>query len=351
MSTDQPYLSIITASRNDDFAGGIIPRLEYTINILLEQLDRYKVESEIILVDYNYVLNRPKLKEAIHLHQETEYCTVRMIEVAPSYHQRYRYWEKLPVYMAVAVNVGYRRARGAFCVQRASDVIWSEDLLQTISQKKLREDRIYRCSRVDVSKEILQTKPQTILDIMDFCENNVLQIFSQSNSYGEGFPELHTNACGDFELMSRALFGIIHGFYEEQDRIGSFYADGVLLFCAYAAGAMEEFLPDSHCVYKIVHGYTTGSRHKTVLRPFEKIVNRSPIPGRFKNKLIRAYRQLFGDPPNSVNGIVFEPRSEYQKLVGRILSGRTSYVMTGDDWGLGSEALPEFHIRKAKWEQ
>jgi hypothetical protein len=346
----KPYLSIITPSRNDDYAGGIIPRLDYTTNILLEQLDSHKLDSEIILVDYNYDPNRPRLKEAIHLHQQTDYCTVKSIEVSPYYHKKYRYWEKLPVYVSVAVNIGHRRARGVFCVQKASDTIWSQDLVKTISQKQLREDRLYRCSRVDVDSDILKTKPKTISDIMGFCENNGLQIYDKSSDYGVGFPKLHTDACGDFELMSREVFHLIHGFYEEEDRIGSFYCDGVLLFCAYAAGAVEEFLAGSHCVYKITHGNMTDSRHKTVLRGFERLVSRLPIPGGFRNKLLNGYRGFFGDPPNSVRGIIFEPRSEYRKLVKRILDGKVSYVMSGDNWGLGSEDLPEFYIRKAKWE-
>ena len=39
----RPYLSVVIASRNDDYAGGMLGRLQVSLNAFIEQIDRKSV--------------------------------------------------------------------------------------------------------------------------------------------------------------------------------------------------------------------------------------------------------------------------------------------------------------------
>ena len=58
-SEGSPYLSVISCSRNDDHGGSMHKRMQTSLNALIEQLERFRIESEIILVDYNPPQGKP----------------------------------------------------------------------------------------------------------------------------------------------------------------------------------------------------------------------------------------------------------------------------------------------------
>jgi hypothetical protein len=67
------------------------------------------------------------------------------------------------------------------------------------------------------------------------------------------FPAfLHTNACGDFTLLSRERWFDLRG-YPEFD-VYSMNLDSVLCYTAHYAGAKEEVLTDPMRIYHIEHG-------------------------------------------------------------------------------------------------
>ena len=80
---DRPYLSMVTPSRNDDYGGGMLRRLQFTVDLLLQQLETRGIRSELIIVDWNHPADRPRLKDALVLPNKTRYCTIRALEVAP----------------------------------------------------------------------------------------------------------------------------------------------------------------------------------------------------------------------------------------------------------------------------
>ena len=63
--SETPYLSIVIASRNDEHGGNALPRMQVALNGLLDQLERYRIESELILVDWNPPTDKPWLKDII----------------------------------------------------------------------------------------------------------------------------------------------------------------------------------------------------------------------------------------------------------------------------------------------
>jgi hypothetical protein len=70
-------------------------------------------------------------------------------------------------------------------------------------------------------------------------------------------PErLHTNACGDFTLMTREDWFDLRGYAELE--VFSFHLDSVLCFAAHHAGIREEVLQEPMRIYHIEHGVGSG---------------------------------------------------------------------------------------------
>ena len=77
---ENPYLSIVICSRNDNHGGNMLRRMQVSISGLLEQLEKHRIESELILVDWNPPADKPLLKE-------THSMAIRFKIL---YHTRYR---------------------------------------------------------------------------------------------------------------------------------------------------------------------------------------------------------------------------------------------------------------------
>ena len=110
-SSQAPYLSVVVCSRNDDHGGSMLRRMQVSLTGLLEQLEKYRIESEFILVDWNSPPDKPPVKDVVAWPRGLRYCTVRVIEAPPSIHRRYRHHENIPMHATVAVNSGIRGAR------------------------------------------------------------------------------------------------------------------------------------------------------------------------------------------------------------------------------------------------
>ena len=99
----EPYLSIVITSRNDDHGGNMLRRMQVSLGGLLEQLEKYRIESELILVDWNPPADKPLLKDVVKWPDKLRYCTIRVIVVPSSIHQRYEYSDIIPMNMVVAI--------------------------------------------------------------------------------------------------------------------------------------------------------------------------------------------------------------------------------------------------------
>ena len=341
----KPYLSIVLASRNDDYAGGIHPRVQLCVSSLLEQAERHGLALELILVDWNPPLGRHPLKEALSWPDHSDFCTVRAIEVPPSIHQRFIFSDKVPLLAHRARNVGIRRARGKFIFPTGTDILFSDALIEFLASEQLKADRMYRVERYDVPEDVMQLP--SLKARLDYCEQNVLHIHTQTKRFWiDGLRALHTGAAGDFTLLSRELWFKLQGIPEENDFHG-FKFDGVLCYMAHAAGAKEEILTTPLRIYHIEHEETTWKVKKSWL---ERMCLRY-TPRRFAPKLASLARRIA--PPKSRFDILRVPRisgQEYNSLVRDILEGRRHFVYNDDTWGLAQDKLPESVVVSAKWD-
>ena len=349
-----PYLSMVISSRNDDYAGGMLGRLQFSINVLIRQMERHQIDSELILIDYNPPLNRKPLKDSLLLPTKSAHLSVRIIEVPPELHAKYCFSRNTPINAAVASNVGLSRARGQFSVVRVSDIIWSEELISYIKKKDLDGKTKYRCTRRDITKEVLNHPDWTLKQTMEFCSTHFTSELKKMKYYIRGLPTLLLNSDGDFQLMSTENFRRLRG-YQESRTGHSSNVDGLLEFCAYAAGIKDKLLEEIY-VYKITHSDSYKNRILASFIPFYDRISKS-IPANLlgpvfiKMTRMTGLSRLFYDSRRiSVRGIPQPTRKEYYDLCREIVSGKRDYVLNEENWGLSEESLKEYKVLEARWE-
>lgn len=355
-SGERPYLTVITPCRNDDHGGNLLQRMEVALSGLLEQLERYRIDSEVIFVEWNPPVDKPLLKDVVKWSNDRlRYCTIRVLEVPSSIHQRYEGFDRIPMNVIVAMNCGIRRARGEFILPRPADLIYSEELVAHIAQKSLRENERYRIDRCDVDRDVVRLN--TLKERVDYCQRNVIKANVQSPQatpeIERGLPDLHTSASGDFQLMSRRHWHSLRG-YLEADLAGA-YVDGLLSYASYAAGVREVVLKTPMRLYHIDHDDKFNHRIVTHKLPLERWLSWRLLPQWLRNKVIGLYRRfliLMGYKiKSSVRGVSTLEFSEYRKMCREMVAGKRSYVLNDDNWGLGQDSLDEFIISTADWDK
>ena len=86
----QPYLSVVMTTRNDDHGGDPLKRLQSLVNTLEAHCRRTGIDVELIVVEWNPPLDKPRVAELLRL-PDAPACTYRFIEVPPALHLRLQY--------------------------------------------------------------------------------------------------------------------------------------------------------------------------------------------------------------------------------------------------------------------
>jgi hypothetical protein len=340
-STD---LSVVATARNDDHGGNLLHRMQLFVNGLLEQCQRHQLKAELVLVEWNPPPDRPRLGEALSWPADRGPCTVRIIEVPPEIHKRFKFSDVLPLFQMIAKNVGIRRSGGKFVLATNIDVLFPDELMRFLASGRLREGRMYRVDRYDVLPAGIPSDAPLEAQL-EYCRQNVIRINAREGAYNlqtgqfhwiyrENWLvklherlqdwglipittrcQLHTNACGDFTLMAREHWFDLRGYAEFE--MFSLHLDSLLCFVAHHGGALEELLPDPMRAYHIEHA--TGSGWD---------------PARYG----RLYERL------SEAGI---PRLEFDQLDAwaiQMRRERKPLIFNDEGWGLAGESLPETTI-------
>lgn len=285
MNATAPYLSIVATARNDNHGGDLFRRMQLFVDGLLEQCQRYRLPSELILVEWNPPENRPRLVEALDWTRQGAFTRVRIIEVPPALHRQFKHASQLPLFQMIGKNVGIRRARGSFVLATNIDILLSNELVAHIASQQLRTDRMYRLDRWDVDPNV--PVDVTVDERLAWCRSNCIRLESRDGTrdlrtgafhriYWEPTwrvrllealqalqlvptvtrKRLHLNACGDFTLMHRERWNEVRGYPEMQ--MYSMHLDSVLCTAAHFAGAREHVWRDPLSIYHIEHGTGSG---------------------------------------------------------------------------------------------
>lgn len=293
-----PYLSVVAASRNDDHGGDPLIRTQIFVTNFARQCEKYRLPAEIIVVDWNPVPGRPGLAAELNLPPKATCVQARVVTVPAALHQRLKYAERLPLFQMLAKNVGIRRAKGNFILATNIDILFSDELIRFIALQRLDTRKQYRVDRYDIQSGLSSEAP--LDETLDYAWNNPIRTHRRYHPeklvrhlYGEELfkkvcipdPEfrekiegvavvqehdvwqvrpdpfvnmshLHTNACGDFTLLSREGWEAIRGYSEFASY--SFNIDSMALIAAHYAGYEEvSLLPPCVC-FHIEHGLGSG---------------------------------------------------------------------------------------------
>lgn len=303
---EKPYLSIVAASRNDDHGGNILKRMRLFVSGLIQQANRYKLNLELILVEWNPPLDRPFLHEILPKPTNGDYLSVRYIQVPAEIQKEYRRAREIPLFQMIAKNVGIRRANGEFVLSTNIDLLFSDELFALLANRNLRKDSYYRANRCDVPDRI---DPEWDIERqLKWCSENVIRCLGRDMRFKnvnieligfdnqtswikkwtvdkmalgmrlfwpkekQKFYQLDSYACGDFTLISKDAWMKMNG-YPELD-LYSIHVDTLGLIALNILGYKQNVLPGSACTYHIDHPNGWES-----MNPFEKIEFLQERPG------------------------------------------------------------------------
>jgi len=233
---ERPYLSIVMTSRNDNHGGDLNKRTQMCVDGLSEQIKKFGISAEIIIVDWNPPKDRPLLHKAIK-------GKFRSIIVPEEIHNRYGQSKLFPLYQMVAKNAGIRRSRGEYVLATNVDILFSDEVMKFISTQKLAKRHLYRAYRYDARPDSKN---------LEDAKNNLIRI---NLSYSD---DLCTNACGDFQLMHRSDWFDLRGYYELD--LFSIHIDSILEYHAVYNEINEVVLRPPKVIYHIEHkaGWVPG---------------------------------------------------------------------------------------------
>jgi len=311
MTNSEPLLSVVVVSRNDDHGGNLMYRMQLFVTGWLEQARRHNLSSELVLVEWNPLPDHPRLAQALKWPKDIGPCAVRIIEVPPEIHRRFKYSDRLPVFQMIGKNVGIRRARGRFILATNIDILFSDEIMDFFASGQLTGGHMYRVDRYDVPSEI--PGGVSIKEQLNYCRDHVIRINRRGGTLIPGTAErpaerpvsiyqalqkrvqalsnardvarlgkdiflypyrltvsypyrimrpilygrpLHTNACGDFTLMAREHWLAVRGYDEFE--MYSMHLDGLLCVTAHYGGAREVVLEEPMRIYHIEHAPGSG---------------------------------------------------------------------------------------------
>lgn len=249
MGKNSPFISFVISGRNDNYCGNFIERLQIFLDSLIALWQKYKLDAELIIVEWNALQDRPLLQDVIIWPKEFSYGSVRIIKVPCAIHSQISNSDKIPFFVAIASNIGIRRAKGKYVTITTPDIIFSDSLIKFISKGRLSENCFYRVNRYDV--DIQNMSSDNIWELEKICKSHWLRVHSRFGTFSRKdylkfkikrflrpfihprgawhdiriailakfqpwlrFNRLHARATGDFLLMPREAWYRFKGYPE-----------------------------------------------------------------------------------------------------------------------------------------
>ncbi len=291
MTVEQPYISFVVTSRNDNHGGDMLKRMTIFVRGLIHQCNKYQLRSELLMVDWNSPNENELLDQVLPKVKAADYLSIRYIVVPPKIHDQFRFSESLGLYQMIAKNVGIRRAKAEFIVCTNVDLLFSDALMEELAKKNLQKGRYYRANRCDIPATI--NEHDAVEEQLSFCKQNILKRLGKPAQFALIYDEkgllfkssmfnpllkfltwlkpkmlsadevklrsMDSDACGDFTLMSKEDWEKIDGYLELE--MYSLHIDTMALYAALAQGIEQAIYPPEACTYHIAHagGWEPGN--------------------------------------------------------------------------------------------
>ena len=179
-SPAEPYLSLVVTARNDDHGSDFLRRMQLFVTGWIAQARRYRIPSELIIVEWNPPPGRPRLNDVLRWPPDFGPCEVRLIEVPPELHARYPHSGALPLYQMIGKNVGIRRARGQFVLATNIDILFSDELAQYLAAHRLERGRMYRIDRHDAMSGVPDARME---EQLAWCATHLIRVNRREGSF------------------------------------------------------------------------------------------------------------------------------------------------------------------------
>jgi hypothetical protein len=348
----QPYVTFVSYFRNDGYTGDFDLRVRRATRFLVRQLQRAGVDAEIILVEWNPPAGDALLIDSLGPLPQGGCVHVRGVVVGKEHHLRFRGAQEWGMNPAAAANVGLRRARGRFVSPKAADSYLSDEIVAALARRDLAEGTMYRCDRHDVvlgPGELREADDAALLRRLQTLESTAHDHLPPPPHWH--IRDLHTNACGDFLLMSGSLWQMVRGFPLD-DTVLSLDCDSIIMHAAAAMGAREVCLPPECRIYKGTHARLFSNRITQVFSPWQAMVDNTLGSLRWW-RLQTLARGTFNYPKRKVRGVdsVLAPSIErhFVKPAEQWTRGTPPQLDQPENWGLGDHALEERILCRAGW--
>jgi hypothetical protein len=373
-----PRLSIVACSRNDDHGGDLLKRMQVFVDGIADQAERFALECELILVDWNPPADRPGLAEVLSYPDGGGHLISRIVVVPPTIHGRLPHSEALPLFQMIAKNVGIRRALGRMVLSTNIDILFPDAFVRWMAEGAVNEGLLYRADRADILARfgndevgdlgaLRSVQPLRVNrhdGTYDAEGHRVVPLYSSlwdlvAYRWGQSrhpdrprqirpaqpevaaasplrraavtarkgwrlatLPKPHLNACGDFTLMSRQNWLRLGGHAEWP--MYSWNLDGLLLYQAMAHGIAIVDLPAEFTVRHMDHSRGSGWTPEGAGDLFARMSSRN-IPVLTNDMIAREVQRL------GLSGM-------------RTPRPRT---YNDDDWGYARERLPEVTFQRS----
>ncbi len=341
-NSERPYLSVVVASRNDGYTGNMLRRLQVFVESVVAQVERFRLSSELILVDWNPPPDK-ELWEAIRWPATLRACTIRVITVPPRLHDQFPLASSLPILVHRARNVGIRRARGLFVLPTSQDILLSDEIAEWIGRRELDPSKMYRVARRDVPENALDYDSHE--ERLAYCREHVRVVHERIPSHRiSRLPDLFTNAAGDFTMLSRDMYFNLRGIPEERE-FHSMHFDSIFCFMAHAAGALEHELMDPLRIYHVDHG-TPSWRPATswlarVAARVPPSLRRSRRVSSLLKRIARPRSMMDRQHVPHLDCSTKAGRAQYEALIRRVVLKPEAFRYNDVDWGMGKYSLEE----------
>jgi hypothetical protein len=345
-------VSFVTWGRNDGYREHYVERTARAIVCLVRQLEAAKLQAEIIVSEWNPPAGRPLLVHSLELPKESPYVAIRGIVSDSRFHARFKGAGQRGMHSGEAWNVGIRRARGRFVVPKASDTFLSSPTIERIARRDLDPDVMYRVDRYDVAfdEALWSLDDEALLAALEALPATHNAHLAQPSEWR--VRDLHTNASGDFLLMSAAWWHRLRG-HPADDTTLTLDGDSLVMHAAAALGVRQVRWPVPCKVFKPQHGRLNNARISPVWRPWqrrlEEMLNR-----RNRQDLAHMARMLFNYPRRKFHNVdqFLAPSIERQLAwpARRWARGKRPVPTQPRNWGLADQPLPVHALCHAAWE-
>ncbi len=348
-----PYVTFVTYGRNDGYTPSYARRVTRATACLAGQLERAGIDSEIVFMEWNPPAERTLMLDLFELPASLRHVTVRGFIVPPEYHRRFAGSGEAGFHAGEAANSGIRRARGRFITPKASDTIYSNDVFKMIARRDLDADTMYRIDRHDVAitdESIWDLDDESLLAKFETLPSHPHAWIRQSRHWG--LRELHTNACGDFTLMSAAYWDYMRG-HVRDPTVLALDIDSLAMHAAAALGVRECRWPDSCRVYKPTHDKLHSERLQQLWRPWQRRLDKF-LSEKVSEEAAHWARTKLDYPRRQVRGIstALGPSIEknFVHPASRWAAGEKPVPTQPANWGLMDVPLKPRILCRADWD-